>query len=59
LTHAIIPLEQLEGWHWNLVRRLLAFITASGAYRRLEETIASYMDKIGGAMEEIKKKYCK
>ncbi len=52
LTHAIIPLEQREGWQWNLVRAFLAWIVATEAYGRLREVICGYLEK-------IKKNCCK
>jgi ubiquinol-cytochrome c reductase cytochrome b subunit len=59
LTHAIIPLEQREGWHWDVVRRILAWVMATGVYCRLQEACCGYMEKVGGYVEDIKKKYCK
>jgi ubiquinol-cytochrome c reductase cytochrome b subunit len=46
LTHAIIPLAERRGCHWDLVRRVLAWIEATEAYRRLREVICSSLEKI-------------
>ncbi len=59
LTHAIIPLEQREGWHWNLLRKILAWVAATEAYRCLQGSICSYAEKACGYVEAIKKKNCK
>ena len=52
LTHPVIPLEQREGWQWDLVRSFLAWVEKTETYRRLREIICSYMEK-------IKKNCCK
>jgi ubiquinol-cytochrome c reductase cytochrome b subunit len=45
LTHAIIPLEERQGWLWDSVRGLLAWIMATEAYRRLRDVICGYLEK--------------
>jgi len=46
LTHAIIPLEERQGWLWDWVRGFLAWIVATEAYRRLRDVICGYLEKI-------------
>ena len=59
LTYAIIPLDKREGWHWDLVRRFLAWVTATEPYRRVTGFVGGYLDKADGYVEAIIKKFSK
>ena len=59
LTHSVIPLEERVGWHWDLVRRILAWVTSIEAYRRLTGVVGGYLKKADGYVEELIKKYSK
>jgi hypothetical protein len=42
----MIPLAEKQGWLWDIVRALLAWVTATKVYQQLRDVICGYLEKI-------------